>query len=86
MQRRYSVAKIETSQTYDKGRPKLGGLSDPRLGTMDRSLKCTTGWSPTSYEQQHRPGTCPVALAPYFLATLVRVASLPAALPLSFLR
>jgi hypothetical protein len=42
LQRRYSVAKIETSQTYEKGRPKLGGLSDPRLGTMDRSLKCTT--------------------------------------------
>ena len=41
-QRRYSVAKIESSQTYDKGRPKLGGLSDPRLGTMDRAVKCTT--------------------------------------------
>lgn len=38
-QRRYSVAKIDSSQTYDKGRPKLGGLSDPRLGTMDRALK-----------------------------------------------
>jgi len=42
VQRRYSVAKIETSQTYDKGRPKMGGLSDPRLGTMDRSIKCIT--------------------------------------------
>lgn len=42
VQRRYSVAKIETSQTYEKGRPKLGGLSDPRLGTMDRAIKCTT--------------------------------------------
>ena len=41
-QRRYSVAKIETSQTYEKGRPKLGGLSDPRMGTMDRAVKCTT--------------------------------------------
>ncbi|GAB4819036.1 hypothetical protein N2152v2_006082 [Parachlorella kessleri] len=40
--RRYSVAKIETSQTYEKGRPKLGGLSDPRMGTMDRAVKCTT--------------------------------------------
>eukprot|EP00887_Chlorella_sp_A99_P002145 scaffold21.g2145.t1 len=38
--RRYSVAKIETSQTYDKGRPKLGGLSDARMGTMDRTIKC----------------------------------------------
>ncbi len=42
VQRRYSVAKIETSQTYEKGRPKLGGLSDPRMGTMDRAVKCTT--------------------------------------------
>ena len=41
-QRRYSVAKIETSQTYEKGRPKLGGLSDPRMGTMDRAVKCMT--------------------------------------------
>eukprot|EP00890_Picochlorum_soloecismus_P003544 jgi/Picsp_1/4190/NSC_01699-R1_protein len=40
--RRYSVAKIDTAQTYDKGRPKMGGLSDPRLGTMDRSIKCIT--------------------------------------------
>ena len=39
LQRRYSVAKIDTSQTYEKGRPKLGGLSDPRMGTMDRALK-----------------------------------------------
>lgn len=36
------MAKIETSQNYDKGRPKLGGLSDPRMGTMDRAMKCTT--------------------------------------------
>lgn len=42
LQRRYSVAKIDTAQTYDKGRPKMGGLSDPRLGTMDRSVKCLT--------------------------------------------
>ena len=42
LQRRYSVAKIETSQTYEKGRPKLGGLSDPRMGTMDRALKVGT--------------------------------------------
>jgi DNA-directed RNA polymerase II subunit RPB1 len=39
------VAKIDTSQTYDKGRPKMGGLSDPRLGTMDRAVKCTTDGS-----------------------------------------
>jgi DNA-directed RNA polymerase II subunit RPB1 len=39
------VAKIETSQTYEKGRPKMGGLSDPRLGTMDRAVKCITDGS-----------------------------------------
>ena len=36
------MAKIDSYQTYDKGRPKMGGLSDPRLGTMDRSVKCLT--------------------------------------------
>ncbi len=41
-QRKYSVAKIDTSTTYEKGRPKAGGLSDLRLGTMDRAFKCAT--------------------------------------------
>jgi DNA-directed RNA polymerase II subunit RPB1 len=41
-QRRYSVAKIETSVSYERGRPKLGGLADPRMGTMDRAVKCAT--------------------------------------------
>ena len=31
-----SVCEIETAETYEKGRPKRGGLSDPRMGTMDR--------------------------------------------------
>ncbi|KAG2453789.1 hypothetical protein HYH02_001998 [Chlamydomonas schloesseri] len=38
----YSVAEIVTSETYEKGKPKLGGLSDPRMGTMDRGGICTT--------------------------------------------
>ena len=42
LQRRYSVVGIETSETYEKGRPKSKGLSDPRLGTLDRSMKCLT--------------------------------------------
>ena len=42
LQRAYSVAEITTSETYEKGKPKLGGLSDPRLGTMDRLGVCTT--------------------------------------------
>lgn len=43
-QRRYSVAKIDSSDTYEKGRPKPGGLSDLRMGTLDRKggLVCTT--------------------------------------------
>ncbi|GAX77905.1 hypothetical protein CEUSTIGMA_g5347.t1 [Chlamydomonas eustigma] len=42
--KKYSVAKIDSSDTYEKGRPKPGGLSDLRLGTMDRAggLVCTT--------------------------------------------
>ncbi|KAG1671615.1 hypothetical protein FOA52_006846 [Chlamydomonas sp. UWO 241] len=44
--RKYSVAKIDSSDTYEKGRPKPGGLSDLRMGTMDRAraggLVCTT--------------------------------------------
>lgn len=41
--KKYSVAKIESPETYEKGRPKLGGLSDPRLGTMDKfGGICTT--------------------------------------------
>ena len=36
------MCEIETSETYEKGRPKRGGLSDPRMGTMDRAMKCET--------------------------------------------
>ncbi|KAL6754081.1 hypothetical protein V8C86DRAFT_2713077 [Haematococcus lacustris] len=42
--RKYSVAKIESSDTYEKGLPKPGGLADLRLGIMDRTpgSVCTT--------------------------------------------
>ncbi|KAJ7526580.1 hypothetical protein O6H91_16G013300 [Diphasiastrum complanatum] len=40
--RQMSVCKIESSETYDRGKPKAGGLSDPRLGTIDRATKCET--------------------------------------------
>ncbi|BDA48126.1 probable DNA-directed RNA polymerase II subunit RPB1 [Coccomyxa sp. Obi] len=50
--RRYSVAKIDVPQAYEQGRPKLNGLSDPRLGTMDRAIKCTTDGA----NQQDSPG------------------------------
>lgn len=42
LQRRYSVVKVEASQTYEKGKPKPGGLSDLKMGTLDRNLKCET--------------------------------------------
>ncbi|PWN27773.1 beta and beta-prime subunits of DNA dependent RNA-polymerase [Jaminaea rosea] len=38
-----SVCKIEYPETADEtGRPKPNGLSDPRLGTVDRNFKCQT--------------------------------------------
>lgn len=42
MQRRYSVVKIDSPVSYEAGKAKPGGLSDPRLGTMDRAQKCST--------------------------------------------
>ncbi|KAJ3874180.1 DNA-directed RNA polymerase II, subunit 1 [Lentinula edodes] len=40
----YSVAKIEHPEVMDEGthKPKMGGLMDPRLGTIDRNFKCQT--------------------------------------------
>jgi DNA-directed RNA polymerase II subunit RPB1 len=40
--KRYSVCKVETAQSYENGKPVKGGVSDLRLGTLDRGLKCTT--------------------------------------------
>ncbi|KAK9866738.1 hypothetical protein WJX84_006023 [Apatococcus fuscideae] len=41
--RRYSVVAVENSQTYEKGKPKVGGLSDLKMGTMDRrGATCST--------------------------------------------
>ena len=39
-----SVAKIEFPETFEEGsqKPKIGGLSDSRLGTIDRNFKCET--------------------------------------------
>lgn len=36
------MAKIDSPISYEGGKPKPGGLADPRLGTMDRAMKCTT--------------------------------------------
>ncbi|KAH8508169.1 hypothetical protein H0E87_010337 [Populus deltoides] len=40
--RQMSVIQIEHSETTERGKPKPGGLSDPRLGTIDRKMKCET--------------------------------------------
>lgn len=37
-----SVVQVEFSETTERGKPKPGGLSDMRLGTIDRKLKCDT--------------------------------------------
>lgn len=39
-----SVVKIEHPDSYDESgqRPRVGGLLDPRLGTIDRNVKCQT--------------------------------------------
>ena len=43
-QKAYSVAKIEYPEVMDETthKPKIGGLMDPRLGTIDRNFKCQT--------------------------------------------
>ncbi|KAH9036612.1 beta and beta-prime subunits of DNA dependent RNA-polymerase [Lactarius pseudohatsudake] len=40
----YSVVKVEYPEVMDETghRPKLGGLMDPRMGTIDRNFKCQT--------------------------------------------
>ncbi|KAM1810132.1 hypothetical protein ACFX12_026931 [Malus domestica] len=40
--RQMFVAEIQHGETTVEGKPKTGGLSDPRLGTIDRKIKCET--------------------------------------------
>jgi DNA-directed RNA polymerase II subunit RPB1 len=44
LQKAYSVAKIEHPEVMDEAthKPKMGGLMDPRMGTIDRNFKCQT--------------------------------------------
>lgn len=42
MQRQMSVAKIEFPESHENGKPKAKGLLDPRMGTVDRQMKCAT--------------------------------------------
>lgn len=40
---RMSVVKVENERAYnDKGVPNFGAINDPRMGTMDKELKCFT--------------------------------------------
>ena len=43
-QKAYSVAKIEFPEVLDEAthKQKVGGLMDPRMGTIDRNWKCQT--------------------------------------------
>jgi DNA-directed RNA polymerase beta' subunit len=36
------VAQIEFPGTFERGNPKVGGLSDPRMGTVVKSMNCDT--------------------------------------------
>ncbi|TVU25187.1 hypothetical protein EJB05_27675, partial [Eragrostis curvula] len=40
--RQMSVVQIEHAETMVKGKPRPDGLSDPRMGTIDRKVKCET--------------------------------------------
>eukprot|EP01087_Luapelamoeba_hula_P008948 TRINITY_DN2277_c0_g1_i2.p1 TRINITY_DN2277_c0_g1~~TRINITY_DN2277_c0_g1_i2.p1 ORF type:complete len:1803 (+),score=263.71 TRINITY_DN2277_c0_g1_i2:156-5564(+) len=40
--REMSVTKVEHFEAYENGKPKKGGLLDPRTGTVDRHLRCLT--------------------------------------------
>lgn len=37
-----SAVLVANHQTYEKGKPKKDGLSDPRMGTIDRTFSCST--------------------------------------------
>lgn len=42
-QKKYSVCAVEAAELFEKGMAKAGGLSDPRMGTMDKfGGICTT--------------------------------------------
>lgn len=44
LQKAYSVVRVEYPEVMDETthKPKLGGLMDPRMGTIDRNFKCQT--------------------------------------------
>ena len=50
--RRRSVAEIHTNETYDGDIPKVGGVFDPRMGTLDHGKICPTD----ELNNRHCPG------------------------------
>ena len=75
MQRRYSVAQITSGDSMDKGKPKVGGVNDLRLGTMDRTLNCLTDGN-TSVECPGYFGHVELAkpvFHPHFVKTVLKV-------------
>ena len=50
--RRRSVAEIHTNETYDGDIPKIGGVFDPRMGTLDHGKLCPTD----ELNNRHCPG------------------------------
>lgn len=37
-----SVVQVKYPETYENNRPKMEGLLDPRMGTVDRNSRCLT--------------------------------------------
>eukprot|EP00877_Chromochloris_zofingiensis_P013598 jgi/Chrzof1/8492/Cz03g13040.t1 len=74
--KKYSVCKVEASDIYEKSKPKAGGLSDPRMGTMDKHGGiCTTDGS-NMYDCPGYFGHIELAKPMYhcgFIKTVVRV-------------
>lgn len=50
--RRYSVCQLKTDIIYEKNVPVQGGLSDLRMGTVERFTTCTTD----SADERNCPG------------------------------
>lgn len=40
--RKLAVVKVQNASTYDRGVPKLEGVTDPRLGVVDHTIRCPT--------------------------------------------
>jgi hypothetical protein len=74
--KRYSVCKVDAAEIYEKGKPKAGGLSDPRMGTMDKFGGICTTDGANMYDCPGYFGHIELAKPMYhsgFIKTVVRV-------------